>query len=174
MPYHTTRRGFGFYHICSQRPTPVLSASAYFNKFAVLVRTYSVRIVSSVSFARFPVFFPRTQTGYERVFLFFSLSQFYGCRNPRAPVFVVWSLFLFARAETQRRITDCVNKKIGAYLKGNNYLLKYSLKNQSGEKNNTYLLMYNLETNRELTMLARSGNGPIIFTVGGGKLERNL
>ena len=52
----------------------------------------------------FPVFFPRTQTGYKCVFLFFSLSQFYGCRNPRAPVFVVWSLFLFARAETQRRI----------------------------------------------------------------------
>ena len=54
----------------------------------------------------FPVFFPRTQTGYECVFLFFSLSQFYGCRNPRAPVFVVRSLFLFARAETQRRINS--------------------------------------------------------------------
>ena len=45
---------------------------------------------SSTPFVRvFPVFFPRTQTGYECVFLFFSLSQFYGSRNPRAPVFVV-------------------------------------------------------------------------------------
>ena len=51
VPYHTTRRDLGFHHICSQRPTPVLSASAYFNKFAVLVRMYSVRIVNSVSFA---------------------------------------------------------------------------------------------------------------------------
>ena len=32
LPYHTTLRGFGFHHICSQCLTPVLSASAYFNQ----------------------------------------------------------------------------------------------------------------------------------------------
>ena len=53
----------------------------------LLVRTLSA---SSIPFVRvFPVLFPRTQTGYKCVFLFFSLSQFYGSRNPRAPVFVV-------------------------------------------------------------------------------------
>ena len=53
----------------------------------LFVRTLSA---SSIPFVRvFPVLFPRTQTRYECVFLFFSLSQFYGSRNPRAPVFVV-------------------------------------------------------------------------------------
>ena len=53
----------------------------------LLIRTLSAL---SIPFIRvFPVLFPRTQTGYECVFLFFSLSQFYGSRNPRAPVFVV-------------------------------------------------------------------------------------
>ena len=79
-------------------PHPHTSTSSRF----LFVHTLSA---SSIMFVRvFPVLFPRTQTGYERMFLFFSLSQFYGCRNPRAPVFVVCLCFLFARAETQRRI----------------------------------------------------------------------
>ena len=89
MPYHTTLHSFGFHNICSQHPTPVLSASAYFNKFVVLVRTYSVHV--------FPVFFPHTQTRYKCVFLFIAcdccLSQFY-CWNPRAPVSVVVFVFV--------------------------------------------------------------------------------
>ena len=64
-------------------PRPRTSTSSRF----LFVRTLSA---SSIPFVRmFPVLFPRTQTGYKCVFLFFSLSQFYGCRNPRAPVFVV-------------------------------------------------------------------------------------
>ena len=64
-------------------PRPRTSTSSRF----LLVHTLSV---SSIPFVRvFPVLFPRTQTGYECVFLFFSLSQFYGSRNPQAPVFVV-------------------------------------------------------------------------------------
>ena len=63
-------------------PRPRTSSSRF-----LFVRTLSA---SSIPFVRvFPVLFPRTQTGYECVFLFFSLSQFYGSRNPRAPVFVV-------------------------------------------------------------------------------------
>ena len=62
-------------------PRPHTSTSSRF----LFVHTLSA---SSIPFVRvFPVFFPCTQTGY--VFLFFSLSQFYGSRNPRAPVFVV-------------------------------------------------------------------------------------
>ena len=64
-------------------PRPRTSTSSRF----LLVHTLSV---SSIPFVRvFPVLFPCTQTEYECVFLFFSLSQFYGCQNPRAPVFVV-------------------------------------------------------------------------------------
>ena len=64
-------------------PHPRTSTSSRF----LLVCTLST---SSFPFVRvFPVLFPRTQTGYKCVFLFFSLSQFYGSRNPRAPVFVV-------------------------------------------------------------------------------------
>ena len=58
-------------------PRPRTSTSSRF----LFVRTLSA---SSIPFVHvFPVLFPRTQTGYECVFLFFSLSQFYGCRNPR-------------------------------------------------------------------------------------------
>ena len=64
-------------------PRPRTSTSSRF----LFVRTLSA---SSIPFVRvFPVLFTRTQTRYECVFLFFSLSQFYGSRNPRAPVFVV-------------------------------------------------------------------------------------
>ena len=64
-------------------PRPCTSTSSRF----LFVHTLSA---SSIPFVRmFPVLFPRTQTGYECVFLFFSLSQFYGSRNPQAPVFVV-------------------------------------------------------------------------------------
>ena len=66
-------------------PRPRTSTSSRF----LLIRTLSA---SSILFIRvFPVLFPCTQTGYECkcVFLFFSLSQFYGSQNPRAPVFIV-------------------------------------------------------------------------------------
>ena len=83
-----THRGLGFHHICSQRPTPVLSTSAYFNKFAVLARTYSVCVVNSVR-SRVPSFIPSYSDRVRVRVSFLSLSQFYGSRNPRAPVFVV-------------------------------------------------------------------------------------
>ena len=64
-------------------PRPRTSTSSWF----LFVCTLSA---SSIPFVRvFPVLFPRTQTGYECVLLFFSLSQFYDSWNPRAPVFVV-------------------------------------------------------------------------------------
>ena len=98
----TTHCGFGFHHICSQRPTPVLSASAYFNKFVVLVHTYSVCVVNFVR-SRVPSFLPSYSDRVRVRVSFHSLSQFYGSRNPRAPVSVV-VFVLFARAETQQRI----------------------------------------------------------------------
>ena len=83
-----THRDLGFHHICSQRPTPVLSTSAYFNKFAVLARTYSVRLVNSVR-SCVPSFIPSYSDRVQVHVSFPSLSQFYGSWNPRAPVFVV-------------------------------------------------------------------------------------
>ena len=68
--YHTTHRRFGFHHIWLQCLTPVLSVSAYFNKFTVLasyVLCLRCKFCLSMSF---PLFFPRTQTGYEHVFHF--------------------------------------------------------------------------------------------------------
>ena len=68
LPYHMTRRGFGFHHIWLQCPTPVLPASAYFNKFAVLA-TYIFCLCCQFRLSTsFPVFFPHTQTGYECMF----------------------------------------------------------------------------------------------------------
>ena len=64
-------------------PRPHTSTSSRF----LFVRTLSASTILFIHM--FPVLFPRTQTRYECVFLFFSLSQFYSSRNPRAPVFVV-------------------------------------------------------------------------------------
>ena len=70
LPYHMTLRGFSFHHICSQCPTPVLSTSTYFNKFVVLVSYILCPCRQFPLSVYFPIFFPRTQTRYECVFLF--------------------------------------------------------------------------------------------------------
>ena len=113
MPYHTTHRGFGFHHICSQRPTPVLSASTYFNKFAVLVRTYSVNVINSIC-SRVPSFLPSYSDQVRVHVSLHSLSQFYSCRNPRAPVSVVVFVFVCSCRDSaaHHRITQKKNEVI--------------------------------------------------------------
>ena len=65
----------------------------YFNKLVVLVHTYSVRVVNFIC-PRIPSFLPSYSDRVKVRVSFHSLSQFYGCQNPRVPVSVVVFVFV--------------------------------------------------------------------------------
>ena len=95
VPYNTSQLWFPSHLLAASNSSPI-SVSAYFNKFAVFVRTYSVRIVNSVR-SHVPSFLPSYSDRVQVRVSFHSLSQFYGSWNPGAPVSVVFVFVCLCR-----------------------------------------------------------------------------
>ena len=91
LPYHTTLCGFGFHHICSvSDSSPIRVRLLQQVCGSCFIRTLSATSISFVCV--FPSFLPLYSDWVRVRVSFLSLSQFYGCWNPQAPVFIV-SLF---------------------------------------------------------------------------------
>ena len=101
VPYDTSQIQFPSHLVIMSDSSPIRVCLLQQVRGSCFLRTLST---SSIPFVRvFPSFLPSYSDQVRARVSFLSLSQFYGCWNPRPLVFVV-SLFLFARAETQRRI----------------------------------------------------------------------
>ena len=102
VPYDTSRLWFPSHSLAASDSSPI--CIRLLQQVHGSCSFYSVHVVNFICPCIFPSFLPSYSDWVQVHVSCLSLFQFYGCRYPRAPVFVV-SLFLFAGAETQQCIS---------------------------------------------------------------------